>query len=94
MNCVKYDTCEFSQSLFVGHNNPRFRGARSGNLPGLCPCPDFQNVEVQEVKETIFIENVTDGHFLKLQAEVGKLKTEVHTHIDASLIRKKKSKYD
>ncbi len=92
--CSHYDTCVGSKPFFVGFSNPNFHYTRNGYLPSQCgDCPGFETNPIQNTvkKETVYIENLTDGQFLRLQALVANLRTTLQTHITNQYTNKKSS---
>ena len=71
--CCHYNDC----ALWQRSRNPDFP---------CFGCGDYEPIPTCNVVEgkTVYCENVTDGKFLKLQAEVRALKEKVETHITSS----------
>ena len=84
--CREYETCPMSKPFNVSRSKGEFRYAKFGYIPSDCPCPGYNPLPVQNVieKKTVYTENVTDGQFLKLQAEVYNLRENIVSHIAQS----------
>lgn len=93
LRCQHYDTCQ-TRVYDLGYNrhSPYAKRLPRPLQPICYYCGGYDPIPVYNVieKRTIYCENVTDGMFLKLKAEVQNVKDKVITHISLS---KPKGKY-
>lgn len=85
--CIKYATCPEGKPTLKAPKDRR--GACDFYYPSFCSrCSDYQPIVNVLERKTVFLENLTDGQFLKLQAKVHDLEDKLRP------ITKKKTRYD
>ena len=85
--CQEYDTCEaVSSKYYAPAGEYRHCNDPCYYCHGYNPVPIVNVIE----KKTVYVENVTDGKFLKLQAEVRNLQDKIGR---VTIGKKQKSRY-